>query len=367
MIKNYLIISSLKKEISAEFQTIMPNSVEAYKSFILGYKAYFKGDNLSAIKLFSQSLKIDSNFVYAYFWLSLSFANQGLFDQTEKWCLKVYGKREQLPFELKIWANWIYARYHEKSIYEEIKYAKQLLEINDRIPLTHWTVGSAYYELHQYNNAIPELEKTLEIYKSWNTKPLNSNFYETLIIAYHETGRYKEEKELLKKATEDFPDDLGLFRRQIILSFTEGDSVAANQNINKYISLSKDNSGSDIEITNNLAEIFYSAGILDKAETNYRKALSMQPDNPVRLNNLAYFLIDKDRNPAEGLEIVDKALKLSPDNYLFIDTKGWGLFKSGNYEEALKLLKKSDSLKPIYNHGLDFHLQEVKKAIARQK
>ena len=33
------------------------------------------------------------------------------------------------------------------------------------------------------------------------------------------------------------------------------------------------------------------------------------------MNNLAYFLIDKDRNINEGLELVDKALKISPDNY----------------------------------------------------
>jgi tetratricopeptide (TPR) repeat protein len=367
MIKNFLIISSLKKEISVEFQTSMPNSVEAYKSFILGYKAYFKGDNLSAIKLFSQSLKIDSNFVYGYFWLSLSFANQGLYDQAEKWCLKVYEKKDQLPFELKIWANWLYGRYHEKSIYEEIKYAKQLLEINDRIPLTHWTVGLPYFEMNQYNNAIPELEKTLEIYKSWNTKPLNSNFYETLVIAYHKTGRYNKEKELLKKATGDFPDDLGLIKRQIILCFTEKDTVAANQYIKAYLSICKDNSASDADITGGLADIYSSAGIPDIAERNYRKVLQMQPANPFRMNNLAYFLIDKDRNPVEGLELIDKALKLLPDNYSFFDTKGWGLYKKGNYEEALKLLEKGDSLKPIYDHTLYLHIEEVKKAIANQK
>jgi len=367
IIKNFLIISSLKKEISVEFQTIMPNSVEAYKSFILGYKAYFKGDNYSAIKLFSQSLKIDSNFVYAYFWLSLSYANQGSYDQAERWCMKVYEKKEQLPFELKIWANWLYARYHEKSITDELKYAKQLLEINNRIPLTHWTVGLPYYEMNQYDNAIPELEETLVIYKSWNTKPLNSNFYEVLIIAYHETGRYKKEKELLKKATSDFPDDPALIRRQIILAFAEGDTTAANSYINKYFAINKNNSTSDVDLTNNMAEIYYSAGILDKAEKKFREALSMQPENTARMNNLAYFLIDKNRNLEEGMALADKALKLNPDNLEFIDTKGWGLFKLGKYNEALKLLEKVDSLKPVYNHTLFLQIQKVKKEMVGQK
>jgi TolB-like protein len=367
IIKNFLIISYLKKEISPEFQTIMPNSIEAYKSFILGNKAFFNNDELSAVKLFSQSLKIDSNFIYTYFWLSMSYANLGSYDQAEKWCLKIYDKREQLPFEFKIWVNWIYAKYHEKSKYEELKYSKQLLEINDRVPLTHWTVGHAYYDMNQYNNAIPELEKTLEIYKSWKTKPLNSSFYEVPIVAYHKIGLFNKEKELIKKAIMDFPDDPKLIQREAILSLSEKDTVSANNYIGKWRSIPREYSWSEADIDNDLASIYEAAVYNKKAEAFYRKAFSLEPDNWKRINNLAYFLINKNINPAEGVVLADKALKLNPNNYASIDTKGWGLFKLGKYEEALKLLEKSDSLKPIYNHELYLHIQEVKKAITNQK
>ena len=86
------------------------------------------------------------------------------------------------------------------------------------------------------------------------------------------------------------------------------------------------------------------------------------------MKNLASFLIDKDRNINEGLELIDKALELSPDNYNFTDIKGWGLYKQGKYEEALKLLEKSWDLKPYYfDCGINIHIEEVKKAIANQK
>ena len=49
---------------------------------------------------------------------------------------------------------------------------------------------------------------------------------------------------------------------------------------------------------------------MDKADKYYRKALSLEPENPVRLNDLAYFLIDKDRNVNEGMELVEKALEI---------------------------------------------------------
>jgi tetratricopeptide (TPR) repeat protein len=84
------------------------------------------------------------------------------------------------------------------------------------------------------------------------------------------------------------------------------------------------------------------------------------------LNNLGMFLIDKDRNISEGLVLVDKALKLSPDNYSYLHSKGWGLFKQGKLKESLELLEKSDSLKPVYDHRIYLHLEATKNAVAGQ-
>jgi tetratricopeptide (TPR) repeat protein len=365
-IKNYLIISVLRKEISPEFQTVFPKSAEAYKSFLLGHKAYFNGENLSAIKLFSDAVKTDSNFVYAYIWLSMAYANQGLYDQAKKWCIKAHDKSEELSFEFKIWVNWIYSRYVEKSAVEEIKFSRQLLEIDDHIPLTHFVVGCAYFELQQFSSAIPELEKTLEIYKSWNTKPLNSYFYEVTLIAYHATGMYKKEKELLKQAMMDFPEDQQITRRQIILSFCEGDTTSANLQIEQWKSSCRKDLWSEAEIIEGIASIYYDVGSFKEAEKYYRIALALEPENPARMNDLAYFLINKDINPAEGLKIIEEALKSDPGSYLFNETKGWGLFKLGKYNEALKLMEKSDSLKPVYSYDLSLQLLSVKQAIKQK-
>ena len=116
-----------------------------------------------------------------------------------------------------------------------------------------------------------------------------------------------------------------------------------------------------------LALTYEEAGILNKAEEYYRQAFSLEPNNQDRLNALAYFLIDKDRNLIEGLELIDKALSLSPFDYLIIDTKGWGLYKQGKYSEALELIQKSWELKPVYDHELYLHLEAAKKAFAGQK
>jgi len=84
------------------------------------------------------------------------------------------------------------------------------------------------------------------------------------------------------------------------------------------------------------------------------------------MNSLAWILIENGRNIGEGMAFIDKALELDPDNYNYIDTKGWGLFKQGKNTEALKLLERSWDLKPIYNHEIFLHIKQVKEALARQ-
>jgi len=114
--------------------------------------------------------------------------------------------------------------------------------------------------------------------------------------------------------------------------------------------------------------IYSEAGILDLAEQYFRQALSMEPEKPVRLNNLAWFFINNDRNINEGLDLVEKALELTPDNYIFLHTKGWGLYKQGKYQEAYDILQKSWDIRRQregYEHIAYLHLEEAKKAVAR--
>ena len=88
------------------------------------------------------------------------------------------------------------------------------------------------------------------------------------------------------------------------------------------------------------------------------------------MNDLAYLLIDSERDIAEGMDLADRALELKPDNYSFLHTKGWGLYKQGKYREALNVLQKSWELRrqnAVYDHSAFLHLEAAKKAVANLK
>jgi tetratricopeptide (TPR) repeat protein len=373
----------LQKKVSSEYeQYINTNSPDAYRYFVYGYNAFNEYDMLNAIKLFSQAIAIDSNFFYAFYKVSIAYLNEAmydpgklydqveLYDQAKQWCLRVYEQVDQMPIHLKNLVSRLHAVCFETP-YEEIKYLRQLQEFDDQSPDTYYLLGWTYSDrLHQYDKAIPEFEKALEIYNKWSSKPDWIYNYYFLGHAYHETGQFKKEKQLYKKAEQDFPDVMLLSYRQAILSLTEGDTVAAKRYKEIGISYMKSMSLSDAIIASVFAFLYSEAGLMDNAEDYFRQAISLEPENPELLNALSYFLIDKDRNINEGLELTDKALVLNPENYNYMHTKGWGLFKQGKYQEALDILQKSWDLRrqyAIYNHDAWLHLEEAQKAVASQK
>jgi Tfp pilus assembly protein PilF len=224
--------------------------------------------------------------------------------------------------------------------------------------------------LGQFNQAIVEFEKNLEILTNRDPKSITDWDYSGLGLAYHKAGQYKNEKKLYKRATKYFPESFQLIYRQAVLSITEGDTAGSNRYIEKYRSILKNNAISEADIITKLAEMYSETDFQNNAEDYYRMALSLEPDNLVRIKNLSYFLIDKERGIDEGLSLADTALKLKPDDFEFLHNKGWGLYKQGRHQQALELLQKSWELRnqySIYDHTAYLHLEQVKKANTNSK
>ena len=370
MVKNFLLINKFGEEVSIDYQKFATtNSPEAYRYYISGENAFKKSDFYAARSWYLQAIAIDSNLTDAYIMLSFAYQYQGMYDQAKKWSFRLYEKKDILPIYQKVYANWGYARYFETP-YEEIKYLEQLRELDDQIPFTYYLLGGDYRKLQQYDKAIPYFEKALDIYKKWDVKPWWIYYYTDLGRTYNKTGQYKKERKIYRKAEQDFPVNPILISRQAILSLTEKNIIKTNQHIEKYKSALKENSSSEADIIAGLASIYSEAGILAKSEEYYRQSFSLEPEKPDRMNSLAYFLIDTDRNVNEGLELVNKALVLSPFDFNYLHTKGWGLFKQEKYKEALDILRQSWDLRrqdAIYDHEAFLHLEAARKAVANQK
>ncbi len=93
------------------------------------------------------------------------------------------------------------------------------------------------------------------------------------------------------------------------------------------------------------------------SERDLRQIISMQPDDARALNHLGYMLADQTERYAEALELVERAIALSPDDPAIIDSLGWAQYKLGNYEAALENLRRAYAAFP--DHEVASHLGEV--------
>jgi len=101
-----------------------------------------------------------------------------------------------------------------------------------------------------------------------------------------------------------------------------------------------------------------SRGDTAKAETYYRKALQIKPDQPLAANNLAYAMLENNENLDVALTLAQTARQALPNSPSTADTLAWAYYKKGAYAFARDLLE--DALKTNVNDAtMQYHLGMV--------
>ena len=103
----------------------------------------------------------------------------------------------------------------------------------------------------------------------------------------------------------------------------------------------------------------------DKAEADFRNALTINPDQANVLNYLGYSLIDRGEKLDEAMTMIEKAVSLQPESGYIVDSLAWGLFKLGKYETAIPHMEKAAELMPVDPIVTD-HLGDLYWAVGRQ-
>ncbi len=369
LIRNYLEIKKLIEEYdSPVFRgSYITNSSDAFEYYIHGWDAFMGLDFPAAIEWLSKAIETDSGFINAYLTLSFTYSISGNDNLSKKWCNMAIEKRGELPLKEKLMLDHLNA-YHFETPDEEIRYIKQILEL-DELNTTYWyLLGFVFYQkLQDYKEAVVYFERALEIHKKWGTNYRNPWIYVCLGNSYHHINEHKKEKEIFELGLTLFPDYARIIQLQATCALSQGDTENANELISKYKSIRKNkNLWPESRILSSLGYIYSEANIFDEAERSFRQGLKLDPRNPSRMNDLAWFLIDNDINVNEGVDLLQISLEIRPDDWYSLDTKGWGLYKQGRYEEALKVLTDAWDLKPRYNQQGYERIQEVKKALANQ-
>ncbi len=183
--------------------------------------------------------------------------------------------------------------------------------------------------------------------------------------ALRRSGREQEAVEVLQALTEAFPDNGEVYK-------TLGDTY-------RFLNRCEDALGPyDRAIA--LADLpesqqwvlYFARGICreqtdrwDGAETDFLKALELNPNQPSVLNYLGYSWVEQRRNLDQALDMIERAVAARPDDGYITDSLGWVNYRLGNYEAAVRGMERAVELIPV-DPVLNDHLGDVYWAVGRR-
>ena len=107
-------------------------------------------------------------------------------------------------------------------------------------------------------------------------------------------------------------------------------------------------------------------GEWERAEADFRKALELEPDQPLVLNYLGYSLVEQRRDLDEALDMIERASAAQPDDGYITDSLGWVYYRLGRFEDALEPMMRAVELVPD-DPILNDHLGDVLWKLGRAR
>ncbi|MFA7239634.1 MAG: tetratricopeptide repeat protein [Sulfuricellaceae bacterium] len=98
-------------------------------------------------------------------------------------------------------------------------------------------------------------------------------------------------------------------------------------------------------------------GRFDTLEQDLRKLIRLKPDYAHAYNALGYTFAERGERLEEARQLIEKALKLAPDDPFIMDSLGWAQYRLGALDQALDHLRRAYAEQP--DPEIAAHLGEV--------
>ncbi len=210
--------------------------------------------------------------------------------------------------------------------------------------------GLVGYDLYRKQPAQALARLNAQIAKS----PRNSGLYDLLAEYQIQNKNFDKAAGAAQKAMQVNPDDGDAVSIYAQLQVKNGQAQNAIGAWEQWTNDHPGNAGG-LAILGTLEE---SRGDTRKAEDDYRKALQIQPEQPVAANNLAYLMLQNGENVDVALSLAQTARRVLPDSPNTADTLAWAYYYKGTYEFARDLLEDAVKKDPG-SAGMQYHLGMV--------
>lgn len=310
---------------------INPKSMEAQEA--LADIAVQNRDFSTLSEVADTSIAINPQSPNPYIWRGMAEGNQKLYDKAE------VDFQQALKLDPKSWTASLelgQLRLMQKKIPEGKALLEQTLTNNPNSSHALGLLVSALLYEKQPAKALARVQE--QITKS----PQNSAMYAMLSDLQLQTGDAANGLASAEKATQLNPSDAGAAMSYSRAQISMGNAPKA---IEKWQQWTTDHP-TDAQAFTLLGTLEEAQGDREKAMAAYKKALAIQPEQPIAANNLAYLMIDTGQNADVALSLAQIARRAMPDSPNTADTLAWAYYHKGNYSSAKDLLEDAAKASP---------------------
>ncbi len=90
-----------------------------------------------------------------------------------------------------------------------------------------------------------------------------------------------------------------------------------------------------------LAQAYHSHKHYLQSDKYYEKAIEADESNLIVMNNYSYFLSTRGEKLDRALELITKVCQVEPNNFIYLDTYAWVLYKKKKFEKSREVIERT--------------------------
>lgn len=230
--------------------------------------------------------------------------------------------------------------FGEDAAQDTFLYLRIALELRPNLPPAQLMLANLYEQLGDYKQAIATYDGIAEgsvfTRRAQVRKALN---YEAL-------GQKDKAIALLDSLATQYPNDATALITKGDMQRDAQNYADAAETYGKAIERTEPLTASDWPLLYARGISYERAGTWEKAEADFKRALTLQPDQPDVLNYLAYSWLTMNKNLPQAREYLENASAQRPEDPHIIDSVGWAAYLSGDFPAAVEKFERAVELMP---------------------
>lgn len=337
---------------------------------IFAEKYMKKRDYVNALKYYQRIEELDPLDPYIHASLANYYLIQGDRTKTFENLEKSIGNKE-LDYQTKLQVLIaVYGKTVDSNEDDFNNFFTLLKNISKEYPneKTVWELlATGYSKMENYAKSVESLKTAIELGNlPKSTQPNNYQIYQSLLFAQNQMDATDSLIVDAKKTIELYPEQpvpyLMLGTNQLMKKQYNEALITLEQGVQLVVS----DTVLLEEFYTNIAQTHYELKEADKAFLYFDKALELNPDNYIVLNNYAYFLSEENKDLDKAYKMAKKVFEKFPQMPTYVDTYAWVLFIKKDYKEALSVMQNIINQKEKWSPTITEHYEQILKANENQ-